>query len=187
MFHWGGNWGGFGRLILMLGAFKFDGSGPVGGTKTGWLSIFSVGGWVGTWPGRLMDTAFPGFFTYVSVFLKVCEGGASAVSETMFYPLTITRPRVRLICLRRPVFLALVILYSSVSARTTFICLSKARNVPTIILPSWMVILTLKSIHWRNLLRWVAMFDDMWIANFYNRLDLWILDLIKYDIFKLIG
>jgi hypothetical protein len=43
--------------------------------------------------------------------LWVCEGGASAVSETMFSPLTINSPRVLLICLDTPVFLDLTILY----------------------------------------------------------------------------
>ncbi len=62
--------------MLIFGALRFDGSGPVGGTRDGWFYIFNVGGWVGTWPGLLIDVAFPGFLDYVSVFLNVCEGGA---------------------------------------------------------------------------------------------------------------
>lgn len=57
--------------MLMFGALRFDGNGPVGGTKDGWLYIFNVGGWLGTWPGRLTVVALPGFLAYVSVFLKV--------------------------------------------------------------------------------------------------------------------
>lgn len=94
----------------MFGAFKFEGRGPVGGTNDGG-SIFKVEGCVGICPGLLIDVAFPGFLASVSVFLKVCEGGASAVKDTIFSPLTMTSPRVLLICLRTPVFLALVILY----------------------------------------------------------------------------
>lgn len=56
--------------------------------------------------------------------------------EIMFSPLTITSPSARLICLCCPVLLVLVMRYSSVSARTTFMCLSKARKVPTIMRPS---------------------------------------------------
>jgi hypothetical protein len=94
----------------MLGAFRFEGSGPVGATKLG-CSIFNVGGWLGTCPGRLMEVAFPGFLVSASVFLNVWEGGASAVRDTIFYPLMMTRPNVLLICLSTPVFFALVILY----------------------------------------------------------------------------
>lgn len=74
----------------------------------------------------------------------------------MFSPLTMTSPSVLLICLDNPVFLVLVMRYSSVSPSTTFMCLSKAMKVPTIMRPSWMVMRTLKSIHCRNLLRWVV-------------------------------
>jgi len=35
-------------------------------------------------PGLLIVVAFPGLATSLSLFLKVCEGGASAVSEMMF-------------------------------------------------------------------------------------------------------
>ncbi len=95
----------------MFGAFRFVGRGPVGATKVGCVSIFNDGGWFGTWPGRVIEVAFPGFLVSVSVFLKVWEGGASAVSDTIFSPLIMTRPKVLLICLSTPVFLALVILY----------------------------------------------------------------------------
>ena len=75
-FHWCGNCGGLGKLIAIFGALRFDGSGPVGGTSEGWLYIFNVGGWVGIWPGRLIEVAFPGFLVSASVFLKDCDGGA---------------------------------------------------------------------------------------------------------------
>lgn len=110
-YHCGGNCGGFGRFMAMFGALRFDGSGPVGGTRVGWLSIFKVGGCIGTCPGLLIEVAFPGFLVSVYVFLNDCEGGASAVSDTIFSPLTITSPSVLLICFKTPVFLALVILY----------------------------------------------------------------------------
>ena len=137
----------------MFGALRLVGRGALDATKDG---MTEMGGWVGMVPGLLMEVALPGLFVSVSFFLKVWEGGASAVREMMFSPLMITRPRLLLICFCTPVLLVLVMRYSSVSARTMFMCLSKARKVPTIILPSWMVIRTLKSIHWRNLLLCVA-------------------------------
>lgn len=155
----GGMLGGFGRFTLMLGALRVLGRGALGPTRDGIVTA----GWVGIVPGRLIVVAFPGLAS--SVFLKVWDGGASAVREIMFYPLMMTSPRVLLICFCCPVLLALVILYSSVSASTMFMCLSKAKKVPTIILPSWMVILTLKSIHCRNLLLWVVIIFIIDLAN----------------------
>lgn len=141
-------------MMAMFGAL-ICGMSPVGGTKVGWVGRFK-GGCEGMLPGRLMEVALP-TLPSLSLFLKVCEGGASAVSETIFSPRMMTSPSVRLICFCWPVLLVLVILYYSASARTTFMCLSKARKVPTIMRASWMVILTRKSIHCRNLLLCVAM------------------------------
>jgi hypothetical protein len=90
----------------MLGAFSVLGRGALGATSEG----IDIGGWLGIVPGRFIVVAFPGFAS--SLFLKVCEGGASAVSEMMFSPLTITKPRVRLICFCCPVLLTLVMRYS---------------------------------------------------------------------------
>jgi len=87
------------------------GKGPLGATNVGWFSIFKDGAWVGTCPGLLIDVAFPGLLLSLSVFLKVWDGGASAVKEMIFSPLIITSPKVLLICFKTPVFLALVILY----------------------------------------------------------------------------
>lgn len=88
------------------------GKGPVGGIRPGCSGSFMLGGWVGTLLGLDIAVAFPGLFVLsTSVLLWVCEGGASAVSETMFSPLTINSPRVLLICLDTPVFLDLTILY----------------------------------------------------------------------------
>lgn len=162
-YHWGGMVGGL-RFMEIFGACSF-GSGPVGGTSVGCSGSFILGGWIGTLLGLAIDVALPGLFVVsTSVRLWVWEGGAYAVRETIFYPRTINNPRVLLICLDTPVFLDFTILYSSASARTMFICLSKARKVPTIIRPSCRVSLTLKSIHCRNLLLWVAIFI------IYNRL-----------------
>ena len=86
--------GGFGSFTLMFGAFRLVGSGAFCPTSEGIVT----GGCVGTFPGRAIEVAFPGLLVSVSVFLNVCEGGASAVREMMFYPLMITSPRVRLIC-----------------------------------------------------------------------------------------
>lgn len=61
-FHWGGICGGLGKLIVIFGAFKFVGKGPVGATKLGWLSSFDVEGWLGTFPGLLIAVVFPGLF-----------------------------------------------------------------------------------------------------------------------------
>lgn len=166
--HMGGMVGGLGspgRLTMTLGACSLLGRGPVGGTSAGWLSLLPITP-TGMLPGLLIDVAFPGLFSYFSDFLMPVEAMLSAVKLTIFSPLTMTRPRVRLICLATPVFLLFVTRYSSVSANTMFMCLSKARKVPTIILPSWMVSLTRKSIHCRNLERCVAIIND-----FYNRWD----------------
>lgn len=57
--------GGFGRFMLMLGAFRVLGRGPVGPTKDGIVTD----GWEGIVPGRFIDVAFPGFAS--STFLKV--------------------------------------------------------------------------------------------------------------------
>ena len=149
-----GGLGILGILTLMLGAFNPEGIGAFGPTSEG----IPKAGWEGTLPARLIAVAFPGLVCSASDFLKVWEGGASAVREMMFYPRMMTSPRVRLICLCCPALLVLVMRYSSVSARTTFMCLSKARKVPTIIRASCRVILTRKSIHWRNLLLCVAIF-----------------------------
>jgi len=83
-----------------------------------------------------MEVALPGLFASLSVFLNVWEGGASAVSEIIFSPRMMTSPSVRFICFCTPVLFVLVMRYYSVSARTTFMCLSKARKVPTIMRPS---------------------------------------------------
>lgn len=143
--HWGGIVGGF-KFIEMFGACNF-GNGPVGGTNVGCSTGLMLGGCIGTLLGLVIEVAFPGLLAVSSVLLCVCDGGASAVKETIFYPRTINKPSVLLICLVTPVFLILTILNSSASASTMFMCLSKARKVPTIILPSWRVSLTLKSIH----------------------------------------
>lgn len=73
--------GGFGKLILIFGAFKLLGRGAFEGTKEG---IPVIGGCTGIVPGLLIVVAFPGLLTSLSLFLKVWEGGASAVSEIMF-------------------------------------------------------------------------------------------------------
>ena len=65
----------------MFGAFKLLGSGAFEGTKEG---IPVIGGWTGIVPGLLIFVAFPGLATSLSLFLKVWEGGASAVREIMF-------------------------------------------------------------------------------------------------------
>lgn len=65
------------------------------------------------------------------------DGGASALIVTMFSPRNRTKPRA-LFCslsLSSGLF-GLIFLYSSVSASTKFMCLSKAINVPTNILES---------------------------------------------------
>ena len=64
----------------MFGAFNPVGIGAFGPNSEG----IDIPGWVGTLPGLFIDVTFPGFCTSVSVFLKVCEGGASAVSEMIF-------------------------------------------------------------------------------------------------------
>ena len=76
----GGIVGGLGRLTLMLGALRPEGIGAWGPTREGMFTA----GWAGTVPARLMAVAFPGLGWSASVFLKVWEGGASAVRETMF-------------------------------------------------------------------------------------------------------
>ncbi len=152
------------KLGGMLGGFGRFSPTPAGALKVGRLPVCGTRetggkrGAEGTFPGRLMEVAFPVLLASLSDFLNVCEGGASAVREMMFSPLMMTSPSVLLICFWVPVLLVLVMRYSSVSASTMFMCLSKARKVPTIILPSWMVSLTLKSIHCRNLLLWVAIY-----------------------------
>lgn len=73
--------GGFGKFTLIFGAFRLLGSGAFEATKEG---IPVIGGCTGIVPGLLMVVAFPGLATSLSLFLKVCEGGASAVREIMF-------------------------------------------------------------------------------------------------------
>ena len=71
------------------------------------------------------------------ILLAGYDGGASALIVTMFSPLRRTKPRA-LFCSRSlsSGFFGLIFLYSSVSARTKFICLSNAIKVPTSILES---------------------------------------------------
>ena len=64
----------------MLGAFSPEGIGALGPRREG----IDTPGWVGTLPARLMEVTLPGLGASASVFLKVWEGGASAVRETMF-------------------------------------------------------------------------------------------------------
>lgn len=108
--HLGGIVGGF-KFIEIFGACNL-GKGPVGGTSTGCYGTFIGGGWFGTLLDRAIDVAFPGLVAVsTSVLLCVWEGGAYAVSDTIFYPLTMSNPKVRLICLCTPVFLDFTIRY----------------------------------------------------------------------------
>ena len=51
--------GGLGRFTFIFGAFKFVGRGAFCPTKEGIVT----GGCVGTFPGRLIEVAFPGLLT----------------------------------------------------------------------------------------------------------------------------
>jgi hypothetical protein len=64
----GGMFGGFGKLILMFGAFRLLGRGAFEGTKDG---IPVMGGCTGIVPGRFIVVAFPGLLTSLSLFLNV--------------------------------------------------------------------------------------------------------------------
>lgn len=101
--------GGFGKLILIFGAFRLLGRGAFEGTNEG---IPVIGGCTGIVPGRFIVVAFPGLLTSLSLFLNVWDGGASAVREMIFSPLIITRPKLLLICFWTPVLFVFVILYS---------------------------------------------------------------------------
>jgi hypothetical protein len=79
----------------MFGAFKLLGKGALEGTKEG---IPVTDGWTGIVPGLFIVVAFPGLLVSVSLFLNVCEGGASAVRDIIFYPRMMTRPKLLLIC-----------------------------------------------------------------------------------------
>ena len=68
--------GGFERFTDTFGACNFDGIGPVAGTRLG-CYCFKLVGWLGIFPGLLIEVAFPGLFIgSPSVFLCVWEGGA---------------------------------------------------------------------------------------------------------------
>jgi hypothetical protein len=103
-----------------------------------------------------IDCALPGPAVEVDcspTLLAFYDGGASAEIVIIFSPRIITNPNPLLYSLSgSPGFLLLILLNSSVSATTQFICLSKAMKVPTNILFSVIVTLTLKFIHYRNLL-----------------------------------
>ena len=78
------------------------------------------------------------------ILLAYYDGGASALIVTIFSPLSKTKPSALFYSLSLSSgFLGLIFLYSSVSAKTKFICLSKAMNVPTRVRESWIVTLTL--------------------------------------------
>ena len=77
----GGTPGGLGTLKGTSGTFNL-GTELLGGIRGGWGIL--TWGWVGTLPGLLMLVALPTFSSPWPIFLNVCEGGASAVSEMMF-------------------------------------------------------------------------------------------------------
>lgn len=107
----GGIVGGFDKFTVTFGAFNFDGIGPVAGTRLGCYCLI-LDGWLGILPGLFIEVAFPGLLLgSPSVFLWVCEGGAYAVKDIIFYPLTIKSPRVLFILFWTPVFLDLTTLY----------------------------------------------------------------------------
>ena len=96
---------------------------------------------VGIFP-RVVLVAFPGPPGVLRIVSSV-GGGPSTVRLTILSPRSMTKPNARFSCfssLIPPPFLPLILLNSSVSPNTIFICLSNAKNTPTNVRESFNVI-----------------------------------------------
>ena len=80
---------------------------------------------------RLTGILLPGPPALASICFLSLTGGASGKIDIIFSPRSSTKPNIRLISLSLSSLLGLIVRNSSQSARTTFICLSKAMKVPT--------------------------------------------------------